>query len=264
LLRLGRYSKWLIRVVSLAVVLGAWQVGGSVTPIVLSTPTQIVQGFFLLLSAKVPSGIDQLSFVPELGVTLWTFFVGFALATVAGVVIGGAMARWMVVETALDPYVTALYNTPYVAIAPLFMILFGVDFNARVVVVVLSVVFVTIINAMAGFKAASRELVDTARSFGSSGLALQTRVVLPGALPFITTGMRLGVLRGLVGAIVAESVVQIVSLGYMIQYYAEAIGALNVEFAIVVVMAIIGLALNESIKYLESSVSKWRPTIGSP
>jgi NitT/TauT family transport system permease protein len=261
---MGKYFKWFVRILSLVVVLTTWQVVGTLTPLVTSTPSQIVQGFSVLLSAQVPSGIDELMFLPELGVTLWTFFVGFALATVAGVVIGGAMARWKVIETSLDPYVTALYNTPYVAIAPLFMILFGVDFNARVIVVILSVVFVTIINAMAGFKAASKDLVETARSFGSKGLPLQLRVVLPGALPFITTGMRLGVLRGLVGAIVAESVVQIVSLGYMIQYYGEAIGALNVEFAIVIVMAVIGLILNESIKFLESSVSKWRPAIGSP
>jgi NitT/TauT family transport system permease protein len=263
LLRQGKYFKWFVRITSLVVVLLTWQVLGTITPLVLPPPDQIVQGFLLLLSAKVPSGIEELRFVPELGVTLWTFLVGFASATVAGVVIGGAMARWKVIETALDPYVTALYNTPYVAIAPLFMILFGVDFSARVVVVVLSVVFVTIINAMAGFKSASRDLVDTARSFGSSGWPLQKSVVLPGALPFITTGMRLGVLRGLVGAIVAESVVQIVSLGYMIQYYGEAIGALNVEFAIVIVMAIVGLVLTESIKFLENSVSRWRPTIGA-
>jgi len=75
--------------------------------------------------------------------------------------------------------------------------------------------------------------------------------------------MRLGALRGLVGAIVAESVVQLVSLGYMILYFEEAVGLLNVELAIVVVMAIIGLALTESMKYVESSFSKWRVTAGS-
>ena len=261
--RLGKNYKWLVRAISLVAVLAAWQVLGSVVPVVLSTPTQIASGFVSLLSATVPSGIDELSFLPELGITLWTFFVGFALATIAGVVIGAAMARWRVVETALDPYITAFYNTPYVAIAPLFMILFGVGFMARVIVVFLSVVFVVIINSMAGFKTANRDLVETARSFGLTGLPLQLRVILPGAVPFITTGMRLGALRGLVGAIVAESVVQIVSLGYMILYYEEAVAELNVELAIVIVMAIIGLILTESMKYVESVFSKWRVTLGS-
>ena len=143
------------------------------------------------------------------------------------------------------------------------MILFGVGDLARIIVVFLSVVFVVIINSMEGFKTANRDLVETARSFGLKGLPLQLRVILPGAVPYITTGMKLGALRGLVGAIVAESIVQIVLLGYMISYYEEAIGALDVELAIVVVMAIIGLALTESMKYIESSFSKWRVTIGS-
>jgi ABC-type nitrate/sulfonate/bicarbonate transport system permease component len=259
----GKFYKWLVRLISLAGVLTAWQVIGSVVPVVLSTPTQILSGFFYLLSTHVPSGIEELSFLPELGITIWTFFVGFVLATGAGVVIGAAMARWKVIETALDPYITALYNTPYVAIAPLFMILFGVGFWARVIVVFLSVVFVVIINSMTGFKTTNRDLVETARSFGLSGLPLQVGVILPGAVPFITTGMRLGALRGLVGAIVAESVVQIVSLGYMILYYEEAVGLLNVELSIVIVMAVIGLALTETMKYIESSFSKWRATLGS-
>ena len=261
--RMGKFHKWLVRIISLVGVVAAWEILGSLVPVVLSTPSAIVSGYSTLFTNPVPSGIEQLYFLPELGITLWTFFVGFALATVSGVIIGAAMARWSVIETALDPYVTALYNTPYVAIAPLFMILFGVGFQARVVVVFLSVVFVTIINSMAGFKAANRDLVETARSFGMSGLPLQLGVVLPGAVPFITTGMRLGALRGLVGAIVAESVVQLTSIGYILLYYEEAIGALNIELAIVVIWAIIGLALVESMKYVESYFSKWRVTLGS-
>ena len=263
MLRIGKYYKWFVRTVSLIVVLVAWQVFGTVVPVVLSTPAQVASGFVYLLSTEVPYGIEYVSFLPALSATLWTFFMGFVLAIASGVVIAAAMARWRVVETALDPYITALYNTPYVAIAPLFMILFGVGDLARIIVVFLSVVFVVIINTMEGFKTANRDLVETARSFGLKGLPLQLRVILPGAVPYITTGMKLGALRGLVGAIVAESIVQIVLLGYMISYYEEAIGALDVELAIVVVMAIIGLALTESMKYIESSFSKWRVTIGS-
>ena len=148
---MGKFYKWFVRIVSLVVVLTAWQILGSLVPVVLSTPSAIVSGYPTLIANPVPSGIEELYFIPELISTLWTFIVGFALATVSGVIIGAAMARWGVIETALDPYITALYNTPYVAIAPLFMLLFGVGFQARVIVVFLSVVFVTIINSMAGF-----------------------------------------------------------------------------------------------------------------
>ena len=259
----GWALRWRVRIISVAVVVAAWQVLGSLNPSLLSTPLQIVNGFGTLFTTSVPSGIEQLRFTNELAFTLGVFAMGFVVGTVTGIVIGAAMSRWRTVETALDPYVTALYNMPYIALAPLFMILFGVGVPAYTIVVFLAVVFVVIINALAGFKYGGKELVETARSFGSSGVSLYSKVALPAALPYITTGMRLGLLRGITGVIVAESVVQIVSLGYMIQYYYEATLQLNVELAIVVTLAVIGLVLTEILKFTESSLSRWRQTVGT-
>lgn len=257
----GWAIRWGVRALSIGTVIVAWQVLGSLNPRLLSTPSQIVVGFGTLFTASVPSGIEHLHFANELAFTLGVFFLGLAIGTVSGIVIGAAMGRWHVVETALDPYVTALYNSPYIALAPLFMIFFGVGVPAYTLVVILSVVFVVIINALAGFKYGRQDLVETARSFGSSGVSLYSKVALPAALPYIMTGVRIGTLRGIVGVIVAESVVQIVSLGYLIQYYYEATLQLNVELAVVVTLAVVGLFLNEMLKSAESSLSRWRRTV---
>jgi ABC-type nitrate/sulfonate/bicarbonate transport system permease component len=246
-------SKWAVRLLSIVIVLVSWQIYGSFYPIIAASPLAVVSGFFFLLRTNFP-----LNFSYELAVTLWTFFVGYVIAVLVGIGIAIVLARWKTIETALDPYITALYNAPYVALAPLFMVMFGVDFTARIVVVLLSVVFVIIINAVAGFKNASRALVETGRSFGFSGPKLYSKLTLPAAFPFIITGMRLGIGRGLVGVIVAESVVQIISIGYLLQYYQEALNRIDLELAIVLVITIIALVLTEGLKYAERSLSKWR------
>lgn len=244
-------SKWSIRAISMVVVLFAWQIVGLDYPIIVSTPSGVLAGLVDI--------VLHTTFVSDLGITLWTFFVGYVVAVALGIAVAAIMYRWKVVEVALDPYITALYNAPYIALVPLFMILFGVDFLARTIVVLLSVVFVIIINSLAGFKNAGNILVETSKSFGHSGLSTFRKVVLPGAFPYIMVGMRIGIPRGLVGVLVAETVGQIVYIGYLLQYYSEATLQVGDEFAIIIVLAMIGLGLIELAKYGEAKVSAWRP-----
>lgn len=244
--------KWAIRLGSLAIFLIAWQlIGGSVDPLLYSTPLLVVSAFVqLTVSGILPT---------QLALTLWTFFLGYVIASVGGILIGAAMARSAVVENALDPYVNAFYSTPYVAVVPLFIIWFGTGFNSRLAVVILSVVFVVIINTFAGFKNVSKTLVATGRSFGLSGVPLYGKVVFPASLPYIVGGLRLGIGRGLIGAIVAELFLQLVGLGYLLQAYAEILQVADV-MAIVFVIGILGVCLTEALKYVERHVEKWRVT----
>ncbi len=257
--RLSRssYYKWIVRLVSVIVVLIAWQIYGSNYPLVTSTPTAIAMALVTLFTSQ-STVVGGVTFPSALALTLWAFFVGYVVAIVVGIAIGAAMYASKWVETALDPYITAMYNAPYVALVPLFMIFFGVDFLARVVVVLLSVVFVIIINSNAGFRNAGSALVETGKSFRHSGIRIFQKVVFPGALPYIMTGARIGVARGLVGVIVSESVVQIVYLGYQIQYYGEVVLQVAPEMAIIVVIGLISLALTEIFKRGETAMSGWK------
>jgi len=244
--------KWIIRIGSLAIGLIAWQlVGSAIDPLLISTPARIVSAFIkLTVSGRLPL---------ELASTLWTFSLGYTIAALAGILIGSAMARWKIVENGLDPFVNALYATPYVALVPLFIIWLGIGFFARLAVVILSVVFVVIINTLAGLKDVGKSVVETGRSFGFSGLPLYRKVIFPASFPYIVAGLRLGIGRGLIGAIVAELFLQLVGLGYLIQYYAGLLQVAQV-FAIVIVIAIIGLFLTETLKRIESKVASWRVT----
>jgi len=252
-------NRWIVRLVSVVVVLVSWQIYGSYFPLTISNPTSIAAAIVSLLTFKsFEAGGTSFNF--DLYISLWTFFVGYVIALAAGIAIGAVMYSSKWIETALDPYVTALYNAPYVALAPLFMIFFGVDFLARVIVVLLSVVFVVIINSNTGFRNSGAALVETGKSFGHSGIRIFQKVVLPGALPYIMTGARIGVPRGLVGVIVSESIVQIVYLGYKLQYYSEVTLQVDYELAIIIIIGVISLTLTEVFKRGEKAMSKWKVT----
>ncbi len=245
-------SKWGIRIASIAAVLVGWQIiGSSVNTALFSTP-------ILVASAFVDLSLHT-TFPTDLAITIGEFALGYAIAAVLGISIGMAMGRWETIEVALDPYVNALYATPYVALAPLFVIWLGIGFYSLMAVVILSGVFIILLNTLAGVKNVSRSLVETGRVFGFSGVKLYTAVVIPGSLPYIITGLRLGIGRAFVGVIVAELLVRLVNLGYLMTYYSELLEVAP-GLAIAVTLGLLGLALTEALKKVESSMSQWRTT----
>ncbi len=242
--------KWTVRAASVAIVLLAWQlIGQSYDTDLFSTPILVVNAFVNL--------VQTTSFMTDLLTTLRDFAIGYAIAAAVGVTLGMAMARWKTIEVALDPYVSALYGTPYVALAPLFVIWFGIGFTELLVIVILSSVFVILLNAFAGAKNISKSYVETGRSFGFSGMNLFRKVFLPGALPYIITGLRLGIGRGFVGVIVAELLVKLDRLGFLMVYYSELLEVAP-GIAIAVTLGLIGLLMTEGLKMVEVRLSPWR------
>ena len=242
--------KWLVRIASVIAFVAVWEIVAlNSDPLLVPSPVAVVEG----LAEITVTGV----FLPELGETLWTFFLGFLVGSAIGIGIGSMMARFKAVENILDPYVNALYATPYVALVPLFIVWLGIGFSSRLAVVILSVVFVVIINTHAGMRDVNRSIVETGRSFGLSGMPLYQKIVLPASLPYIVAGLRLGIGRGLTGAIVAELFLQLVGLGYLLEYYAS-IFQVDKDLAVVLVVALMGLFLTESLKYAERRIARWR------
>ncbi|MDE1852428.1 MAG: ABC transporter permease [Thaumarchaeota archaeon] len=234
----------------MASVLVAWQlIGQSFNTDLFSTPLLVESAFVNLATTT--------SFLTDLLTTLRDFSIGYVVAAALGITLGMAMARWKTVETALDPYVNALYSTPYVALAPLFVIWFGIGFTELLAVVILSAVFVILINAFSGAKNMSKAYVETGRAFGLSGLQLFRKVILPGTLPYIITGLRLGIGRGFVGVIVAELLVRLDRLGFLMVYYSELLEVAP-GLAIAVTLGLIGLLMTEGLKKIEAMLSPWR------
>jgi ABC-type nitrate/sulfonate/bicarbonate transport system permease component len=149
-------------------------------------------------------------------VSLNEFIVGFAVAALVGVGLGIAIASSDRVRDYIDPWVSAVYATPTVALAPMFIFIFGIDAPSKMAVVFLLAVFPIVINTATGIRSTDQIYIEAARSFSANRSQIFTKVLIPSALPFIVAGLRLGIGRGLVGVVVGEFIGARAGLGYFI------------------------------------------------
>ncbi|MCC6176998.1 MAG: ABC transporter permease [Chloroflexi bacterium] len=239
-----------VRLVTFVLVLAAWEVVGSmVNPIFLSTPSKIA----VALVAMIRNG----QLLVALQLSLLGIALGYTAAIAIGVPLGIAMGRSRMVEAIVEPYANALYVTPRVALIPLLLIWFGIGFEAQVVVIFLSSVFPIIINSYAGVRDISANLVDTARAFCASERQLFTEVILPAAVPFIMTGLRLGIGQAVIGMVVAQMFLALSGLGKLLVNYGDFFKT-DYVFAVVIVIGLLGVALTEIVKRVEQRFAHWK------
>lgn len=217
--------------------------------LLLASPSQIVEAIVTLLR----TGELQRHFY----VSALEFFWGYTSACILGVLLGLVMANSKVAQRMLQPWVSGLYATPTVALAPLFILWFGVGIFSKVVVVALLVIFPVVINTEAGLRTTSPHLIETVRSFGATRLQIFLKVSLPSALPFIFAGFKLGIGRGLIGVVVAELFGARAGLGQLISQSAETFN-MPALFAGVVVLAGAGIILTNAFAWLEKRLVPWR------
>lgn len=188
------------------------------------------------------------------------FLIGFALSAVAGILIGVAMAMNKVVFDFLDVWVSALYSTPLIALAPLFIIVFGIGLNAKIAVVVTLAIFPVIINTAAGIRTTDKNLVETAYSFGANRRQIFQKVLLPWSVPFIITGLRLAIGRALIGVVVAEFFGSTTGLGHAVFTASNNFDTAGLWLN-VFILAALGMILIRLMYMLEGWVAPWRQTI---
>lgn len=195
---------------SLVIVGLVWEIAGRSGrwPLILA-PISDIWGKFLQLAAAGELERHVL-------VSLNEFFVGFAIAAVLGILLGIAIASSDAVKDFVDPWVSAVYATPTVALAPLFIFMFGIDAPSKMAVVFLLAIFPVVINTATGIRSTEQVYIEAARSFSASRGQIFTKVLIPSALPFIVAGLRLGIGRGLVGVVVGEFIGARAGLGYLI------------------------------------------------
>jgi NitT/TauT family transport system permease protein len=169
------------------------------------------------------------------------------------------MGRYRIVEWALDPYVNALYATPLVAIIPLVMLWFGLGFSAKLFIVFIMTLFPILINTAAGVANVSQSLVDVALAFAANERQVFTKIIMPAALPYIMTGLRLGIGRAIIGMVVAEFFTAITGLGAMIVKYGNFFKT-DVMLVPVLILMVLGIVLTEALKRAETAIAPWKET----
>ena len=241
-----------VKLVTLVIVLGGWEIAGNyVNPLFLSSPSAIAVAFYELAASG------------ELLAAIFTSLLGFGLgvffAIVVGISLGVAMGRIRMVEYVLEPYVNALYSTPSIALIPLFILWFGVGFTSKAIIIFTLSVFIVVINTFTGVKNLSQSVIDIGAAFGASERQIFWKVVLPAALPFIMTGLRLAVGRAILAMIVAEFFTSIAGLGGMIVKYGNFFQTAKM-FVPIIVVSLLGVGAVELIKYIERKLAPWKET----
>ncbi|MGP4014485.1 ABC transporter permease [Saccharopolyspora sp. 5N708] len=196
----------------------------------------------------------------SIGISALELLIGFVLAAVVGVVLGLVMGRYRYVEYAIEPYVWLLYSAPIVALFPLLVLMLGLGSPTVVAIAFLMSVVPVIVNSMQGVRNVDPQLVRAAKSFGASEAALLQKVILPGSVPTIMAGLRLGVGRALVGVVVGEFFAGDGGIGYNISYFAGHLGTTDV-LASVFVVIVAGVALNVLARRLEGLADSWRANL---
>jgi len=195
----------------------------------------------------------------DLAVSSRAFLWGWSFAVILGIPIGAFMGWRRRVEYALDPFLTALYASPLVALAPLIIVVFGVGLFAKSVLVFVLSIFPFIFNTFAGVKSTDRLLINVVRSFGGKEKDLYFKVIFPSTLPYIVAGARIAIGRGLVGIIVGEFYAASEGIGFAISSFGDTY-RLPEMFAGIFVLMIAAVVLTEGMRKFEAIIAPWRKT----
>jgi NitT/TauT family transport system permease protein len=220
----------------------------------------VANALFLAGPSQIAVAIYHLASTGELwhhiGISAAEFALGYVVASLLGIVLGLTMASSATAKQALQPWVSGLYATPTIALAPLFILWFGIGIWSKVIVVITLVLFPVAINTEAGLRTTSERLVEMLRSFGATRRQIFFKVSLPSAVPFILAGLKLGIGRGLIGVVVAELFGSRAGLGRLISQSADAFNMPEL-FAGVVILAVAGIVMTAGFSKLEARLVPW-------
>jgi NitT/TauT family transport system permease protein len=183
------------------------------------------------------------------------------LAIAAGGVVGVAMAASRTTRDVFDPWVSFFNATPTIALAPLFILIFGLGLWSKVVICAIVMLFPILLNTYYGLSGTDPQLVETARSYSANPWQVYTKVKFPMAVPSFVAGLRLAAAHGLVGIVVSEFFGARAGIGILIQNSAETFDTAGL-FVGICVLGFAGVIITYALIFAERRVGKWRPKEG--
>jgi NitT/TauT family transport system permease protein len=244
------------RLALLAVVLIAWQLmsGPVLDRTLVSSPTQV---WHQLVTWSADGTLWSNTWV-----TIKEVALGYVFGAVTGAVAGFLITSAALLARVLDPFIMGLYSIPKVALAPLFIVWFGIGLEMKVVLAAATVFFLVFINTAHGVREIDPALLDAARLMGARRRDLLFKVTLPGSMSGVITGLRVSVPYALIGAVIGELVASNQGLGYLINNSASEFDTAGV-FAALIVLSVIAAILNQGVTLLSHRSSRWKPLPGN-
>ncbi|WP_181832531.1 ABC transporter permease [Bosea caraganae] len=246
-----RWALMLGRSAVIAACFLAWELasGALASPFFLSSPGAVLA----LLWNWTVSGLLW----RHVGATLLAAGTGYLLGAACGVLAGMVLGLMPRVNAVVAPFISALYALPKIALAPLFVILFGAGLLPKVLIVAITVFFLLLYSTLDGVKDSDRDLKETAEIFGATPSEIVTKILIPGSLPWIFSGLRIAVRYAFTAAILAELIAGNTGIGYLIQSSAGKFNTTGV-FAGVLVLVAFSVLFTELLTRTENSALRWR------
>jgi NitT/TauT family transport system permease protein len=232
-------------------ILVVWQVlvqTGNINELFLPTPLSVLNAMWkMTVSGRLPWAVL---------VSLNRLAQGLVYGSLIGIVLGllAGQIRW--IEDVLDPWIAAVYPIPKSALFPLFLLWFGLGDVSKIVTIAVGVLFLVLVNTMTGVKAINPLLVKAAHDLGASRLQIFVKVILPGALPNIFTGLRLGAGMALILVFITEIEATKAGLGFLLWEAFQLLETKDV-FAGVVTFGLLGVATTWLLQWIERAACPW-------
>ncbi len=220
------------------------------TKLFFTTPSQVVGTLWTMFATGTVWA--------PLSVSASGFALGLGLAIAIGLPLGVVLGRSNTANFMFDPFVTAFNATPRLVFLPLVMLWFGLGLEAKIVIVVIGAMFPILINTYEGVRNADKVLINVVRSFGAKEWDIARLVVLPNALPYIVSGLRLAVGRAVLGVVVAEFFGSEEGLG-VIMVQAAGRYQVDIVFSGLIIFTVLSLVMTGLVQVLEKRLSRWRP-----
>lgn len=242
----------LVSIVSVGLVLLGWQAAGTWGPAhrgIGATPAEVLRaGLGLLASGEL---------LAHALVSLQELALGFVLAVLVGVPLGLAMGRVPRLGHLLDPLVMTGHATPRIALLPVLVLWLGIGVASKAALAFLGAVFPVLVNTLAGVRQLDPLWERAVRAFGGRSVTVLAKVVLPGTLPAVMGGLRLGLGRALIGVIVGEMYVSVAGVGQLLAVYGNA-GRTGELLALAGLVGLVSLAGVQACRAAEARLGPWR------
>lgn len=231
--------------------LGAWEIfsGWTFDSFWLSQPSEIAAYLWeSLLSGQLLS---------DMALTFQATAYGYVLGALAGLFIGLLLAQSETIAMILRPYIMAIYGIPRIALAPIFILWFGIAMTSKIMMAAMMTFMLVFFNTYEGVRAADVDLKSVARVLGANRWQLFMKVTLPNASPWIIAGLRISIPQALVAAVVAEFIASIGGLGYRLMETTSSLNTPGTMAGILVLMVVV-MVLNTILDRAENYLLRWR------
>ncbi len=249
-----------VRVIQVALVVGfllLWEYGSG-NP---KEETTLIDEFYVgkpseaFLAAK--SWVADGSLWPHLVATIRASLSGFAIGCAGGMLVGFALGVNDFINRVFNPFITAAFSVPTLALAPLFILWFGIGISSKVALVAFLIFFLVFFNAYAGVRDVDRDLIDVLRTMGANWFQVHVKVTMPSATTWVLTGLRVSVPIAFVGTVVSEMIAASRGMGTLIARAASSFNPSSM-FAAIGILVIMSVTLNALVTIVERFSSKWK------